>query len=53
MLGLPLNTRDVATKEGDAILSVLNRISTGIVRVDAEVGKPHFKHTRLANAAVR
>jgi hypothetical protein len=37
VVGLPLNTRNVATKDGDALLSVLNRIGTGITRVDAEV----------------
>lgn len=37
--GFPLSTRSVATKDREALLSVLNRISTGIVRVDAEVSK--------------
>jgi hypothetical protein len=41
VVGLPLTTRNVATKDGDALLSVLNRINTGIVRVDAEVAKLH------------
>lgn len=37
VVGVPLSTRNAATKNGDALVSVLERISTGIVRVDAEV----------------
>jgi hypothetical protein len=43
-IGTPLRTRNEATKDGDALLSVLDRISTGIVRVDAEVRNNNLEH---------